>query len=125
MTDSERTTPRQNIAAECQRRGKSAVVSGCIDLLEGREVDDGLILALGGPAAEYVLSGHEGGREGYWPRVWAARGLLYAWDDGATAAIISWGVSAGRSPAPTRWDGRRNTCLTRQQDSILLTGLHP
>jgi len=82
------TTPRQSIAAECQRRGKLAVVSGCIDLLERREVDDGLILALGGPPAEYVLSGHEGGREGYWPRVWAARGLLHAWDDGATAAII-------------------------------------
>jgi len=82
------TTPRQSIAAECQRRGKLAVVSGCIDLLERREVDDGLILALGGPPAEYVLSGHEGGREEYWPRVWAARGLLHAWDDGATAAII-------------------------------------
>jgi hypothetical protein len=82
------TTPRQSIAAECRRRGKLAVVSGCIDLLEGREVDDGLILALGGPPAEYVLSGHEGGREGYWPRVWAARDLLHAWDDGATAAII-------------------------------------
>jgi len=64
------------------------VVSGCIDLLAGREVDDGLILALGGPPAEYVLSGYGGGREGYWPRVWGARGLLHAWDDSATAAII-------------------------------------
>jgi hypothetical protein len=82
------TTPRQSITAECHRRGKSAVVSGCIDLIEGRDVDDGLILALGGPAAEYVLSGSEGGREGYWPRVWAARGLLHAWDGAATAAII-------------------------------------
>jgi len=88
VAGSEWTTPRRSIAAECQRRGRSAVVSGCIDLLAGREVDDGLILALGGPPAEYVLSGYEGGREGYWPRVWAARGLLHAWDDRATAAII-------------------------------------
>jgi hypothetical protein len=81
-------TPRQGVEAECQRRGKPAVVSGCIDLLEGREVDDALILALGGEPARYVLDGHEGGKEGYWPRVWAARGLLHAWDDRATAAII-------------------------------------
>ncbi|MBO0702935.1 MAG: HEAT repeat domain-containing protein, partial [Candidatus Dormibacteraeota bacterium] len=30
----------------------------------------------------------EGGPGGYWPRVWAARGLFHAWDDGATAAIV-------------------------------------
>jgi hypothetical protein len=88
MTGSGWTTPRQGIEAECRRRGKPAVVSGCIDLLEGREVDDGLVLALGGPPAEYVLTGREGGKEGYWPRVWAARGLLHAWDDRATAAIV-------------------------------------
>jgi hypothetical protein len=51
-------------------------------------VDDGLILALGGQSAEYVLAGNEGGREGYWPKVWAARGLLHAWDDAATIAIV-------------------------------------
>jgi hypothetical protein len=36
-----------------------------------------------------VLSGGEGGRDGYWPRVWAARGLLHAWADDATDAIIA------------------------------------
>lgn len=65
------------------------MVDGCIALLEGQgEADDALVLALGGPAAVQVLSGREGGKEGYWPRVWAARGLLHAWDDRATAAII-------------------------------------
>jgi len=82
-------TPRQSVAAECQRRGKPAVVSGCIDLLQGRyDVDDTLVLALGGPAGQSVLDGLAGGKAGYWPRVWAARGLLHAWDDRATAAII-------------------------------------
>jgi hypothetical protein len=82
-------TPRQSIAAECQRRGKPAVVAGCIALLQGRPgVDDALLLALGGPAAQSVLGGQAGGRTGYWPRVWAARGLLHAWDDAATAVII-------------------------------------
>ncbi len=87
MADS-RPTPRQSIAAECRRRGAAGVVSGCIDLLEAREADDALVLALGGEAAPYVLSGGEGGRQGHWPRVWAARGLLYVWEDRATPAIV-------------------------------------
>src|SRR5690348_12879512 len=73
-----RLTPRQSIAAECQRRGKPAVVSGCIHLLQGRH----------GVDEADVLSGHASGKAGYWPRGWAARGLLHAWDDRATAAII-------------------------------------
>jgi hypothetical protein len=82
-------TPRQGIAAECQLRGKPAVVSGCIDLLQGnRDVDDALVIALGGPLAVHVLGGGAGGQDGYWPRVWAARGLLHQWDDRATSAII-------------------------------------
>lgn len=81
-------TPKQSILAECERRGRSAVVAGCIDLLDGAGADDTLIVALGGPAAEYVLSGGAGGTLGYWPRVWAARGLLHVWADEATGAIV-------------------------------------
>jgi hypothetical protein len=88
MAGQARMTPRQSIAAECGRRGQPALISGCIDLLEGRPVDDGLVLALGGAPAEYVLAAGEGSGEGYWPRVWAVRGLLHAWDDRATDAII-------------------------------------
>ncbi len=81
-------TPRQSIEAECARRGKSQVVSGCVALLQGREVDDALVLALGGPPAEYVLRGGAGGRDGYWPRAWGCRGLLYVWEDEAMPAVI-------------------------------------
>jgi hypothetical protein len=90
VTAARRLTPRQGIAAECQRRGAPAVASGCISLLHGHwhDVDDALVHALGGEAAEYVLGGREGGKAGYWPRVWAARGLLHAWDDRAAPAII-------------------------------------
>lgn len=80
-------SPQQSVADECDRRGRGAVVRGCIDLLQRRDVDDGLILALGGPAARAVLDGREGGRGGYWPRVWAARGLLHVWEDEAAVAI--------------------------------------
>src|SRR5258708_31590647 len=89
MTAIWRLTPRQSVAAECERRGKPAVVSGCIDLLQGHyDVDDALVLALGGPPALDVLSGHAGGKAGYWARGWAARGLLHPWDDPATPAVI-------------------------------------
>lgn len=81
-------TPRQSIEAECVRRGRMQLITGCVDLLEGRSADDELLVALAGPAARAVLDGREGGRHGYWLRVWAARGLLHAWDDVATGAII-------------------------------------
>src|SRR5258708_24448732 len=80
-------SPRQSVEAECQKRGLAAVVAGCVDLLDGRDADDALVVALGGPGAELVLSGREGGKSGYWPRVWAARGLLYAWADGPRPAL--------------------------------------
>jgi HEAT repeats len=80
-------TPRQRIAAERASRGAAALTAGCVALLSGRsdDVEDRLIMALGGEAAGQVLDGGEGGRSGYWPRVWAARGLLHAWDDHAAA----------------------------------------
>jgi hypothetical protein len=83
-------TPAQRIAAECARRGKAAFIAGCVALLDGRpgDVDDDLILALGGEHGRSVLDGWNGGKTGYWPRVWAARGLLHTWDDAATDAII-------------------------------------
>lgn len=79
--------PKESIEAECARRGKQAVISGCISLLAGEGADDGLIAALGLGATD-VLAEREGGRHGYWPRVWAARGLLHVWDERASAAII-------------------------------------
>ena len=74
--------------AECTHRGKPSVVAGCIELLEGHGADDDLVRALGGPHADLVLSGREGGRDGYWPRVWGCRGLLYAWDPAAVPAVM-------------------------------------
>ena len=85
-------TPRQSIEAMCARRGREEVIAGCIGILEGRAVDDDLILALGGPHAQRVLDGYEGGRDGYWPRVWAARGLLHVFDPVATGAVIRAGM---------------------------------
>jgi hypothetical protein len=103
MTAGAPDTPQQRITAERDRRGDAALIAGCVAVLNGRaeDVDDSLITALGGEAAGHVLDGGEGGRAGYWPRVWAARGLLHAWDDhsaenGVAAEAI---IGATRDPA--------------------------
>jgi HEAT repeat protein len=79
-------TPRQSIEAECARRGKAAVVAGCVDLLAGRDADPDLVIALGGPGAARVVSGEN---KQYWLRVWGARGLLWTWDDSAVASVTA------------------------------------
>ena len=86
-------TPQQSIEAECRRRGRDEVVAGCIMLLGGGGLDaDGvdpqLVVALGGPPARWAVTGEEGGPD-YWLRVWAARGLLWTWDDSATEAVVA------------------------------------
>jgi HEAT repeat len=121
-----RLTPRQRVEAECARRGQTALVAGCVDILEGNDVDDGLVVALGEEQAEYVLSGREGGRDGYWPRVWAARALLYAWDDTATEAILvalgdeSWRVreTAARVVARHRVEAAAEVVRRLQGDPV-------
>jgi len=79
-------TPRESVEQECARRGTDEVVAGCVELLTGGETDAQLIVALGGPPAHWVVSGEPSGPP-YWLRVWAARGLLWAWDDVAFQAV--------------------------------------
>jgi hypothetical protein len=81
-------TPRQSIEIECARRGRDQVIDGCVALLRGRDVDDGLIMALAGPAGLVVINDGPAQRNQYWGRVWGARGLLYAFDERAADAII-------------------------------------
>jgi HEAT repeat protein len=78
-------TPRQSIELKCARRGEADVVACCIELLAGRDVDDELVFAIGGPAARSIL---DGGQQ-YWLRVWAMRALLYAWEDTAGPAVLT------------------------------------
>ena len=74
---------------ECERRGADVVVRACANMLGGGDVDASLVATLGGDHATYVLAGAEGGVGGYWPRVWAARGLLHVWSDEATEAVVA------------------------------------
>jgi hypothetical protein len=80
--------PRDSVERECERRGKDKVVSGCMSLLNGRSADAELIYALGGPPASWVFTGDAPGPD-YWLRVWATRGLLWAWDDAALPCVMT------------------------------------
>ena len=82
-------TPRQSVQIECARRGTARVVAGCVALLQGQDVDDDFILALGGPGGHRVLDDGSAQRNQYWRRVWGARGLLYAWTDEAEGAVVA------------------------------------
>jgi hypothetical protein len=81
-------TPKESVLFDCERRSPDAVVRDCVAILSGHEIDAEFLRIIGGPPAETVLAGQAGGLKGYWPRVWAARGLLHVWNDTATAAII-------------------------------------
>jgi HEAT repeat protein len=81
-------TPQGSVEILCAARGKDQVVAGCIDLLRGADVDGEFILALGGPPAHWAVSETEQPGPDYWLRVWALRGLLWAWDDSAESAVL-------------------------------------
>lgn len=95
MTDS----PRQRILAECARQGRPAVVAGCVRLLEGDDTDDRFVRVLGGATASWWLANRENEGLSYWPRVWGARGLLWAWPDDQQDSALSALREAMRDPA--------------------------
>jgi HEAT repeat protein len=64
-----------------------AVVAGCTQLLAGADADEKLVMALGGPHARRVLDHGPDSDQWYWLRVWAARGLLWVWDDNGLEAL--------------------------------------
>lgn len=64
-------------------------MAGCRALLAGGEADSRLILALGGRPARWAAGFDEPAGPAYWLRVWAARGLLWVWDEEATPSIVT------------------------------------
>jgi hypothetical protein len=88
-------SPRARIIAECTRRGRPEFAAACALLLEGGEPDDALVRVLAGRTAPWWFAHREDENLRYWPRVWAARGLLWAWHGGALPAL----QVAARDPA--------------------------
>jgi HEAT repeats len=75
------------IDAECAAHGRDHVVDGCVAILQASGIDEDLVLVLGGEHGALVVAGGDGGLAGYWPRVWAARGLLHCWAPRAEPAL--------------------------------------
>jgi hypothetical protein len=80
-------SPRARILAECARAGRPDVVACCVRLLEGGDVDDAFVRVLAGRTAPWWFAHREDEDLRYWPRVWGARGLLWAWEDSALPAV--------------------------------------
>ena len=77
--------PRRRIELEAARVGRPVLVGRCVALLRGETADPDLLRLLAGRAASW---GHVAGPDQqYWWRVWALRGLLWAWDEAATEAV--------------------------------------
>lgn len=86
--------PKAWIADAVDQYGEEAVAQWCRDLLAERVAfDDPRLPSLGwigGPPAlrELGKSDHVARRQDYWPRVWAARALLYVWTPAAANEVI-------------------------------------
>jgi len=81
-------TPQQRLELAAMKQGADVVVAGCVGIMMGVPTSDEFITMLGGLPASHVLAGAEGGRDGYWPRVWAMRGLLHIWHPSAIDAVL-------------------------------------
>jgi len=104
-------TPRSGVADATAAIGEPAVVAWCCDLLTGRAAPEDPA----GPPLEWI-----GGRPGtfplerwlrpdqrYWPRVWAARALRYAWRPEAEPAVVA-------ALADEAWRVREHACAVVQ-----------
>ena len=80
--------PRERIRAEAARRGTHDFAATCAAVLTGRDADDALIRVLAGRSAKWFI-GRDDAMLDYWQRVWAARGLLWSWDDTALPALLT------------------------------------
>jgi len=79
-------TPATRVADAITTLGEDGVVERAIALLAGFNVGDEFLLMAGGTHAQGLL---DGAPPLYWPEVWGARVLLYAWNDTAADAVLA------------------------------------
>ncbi len=73
--------PGPRVLVLAQEEGTRAVALWCAELLLGAAATATVLWIGGRHAAQQI--------ERPWPRVWAARALLYVWDDLATDAVVA------------------------------------
>jgi HEAT repeat protein len=79
-------TPASRVSDAISTLGETEVVDRAIALLAGFNVGDEFLLIAGGTHAQGIL---DGAPPLYWPEVWGARVLLYAWNDSASDAALA------------------------------------
>lgn len=119
------SSPRERIEEECRRRGPLPFVHGCTSILRGEPADTELVSVLAGPSHK-ALQVDPDREDRYWLRVWAARGLLWAWHDDALPAVLAafddeaWRVRemAAKVVARHRLDAALEGVLRLQEDPV-------
>lgn len=79
-------TPASRVADAITALGEDAVVERAVALLAGYNVGEEFLIVAGGSHAQGLL---DGAPPLYWPEVWGARVLLYAWNDTAVDAVLA------------------------------------
>ena len=79
-------TPASRVRDAITTLGEDGVVERAIALLAGYNAGEEFLLVAGGTHAQGLL---DGAPPLYWPEVWGARVLLYAWNDTATDAVLA------------------------------------
>jgi hypothetical protein len=89
-------SPPDRVRWGCDRWGEAELVRSCAAILRGGPTPDGdLLRCLGGMSAQTMTE--RGLDLVYWPAVWAARTLLYAWrEEAAPAVVVALGNPAWR-----------------------------
>ena len=77
-------SPGDRIALAIQKFGERDVADRAVALLSGNNEGEEFLLWVGGRHAQGIL---DGAPALYWPEVWGARTLLYAWDEPAGASV--------------------------------------
>jgi hypothetical protein len=77
-------SPGDRIALAVQKFGEPDVADRAAALLSGTNEGEEFLLWVGGRHAKGIL---DGAPALYWPEVWGARTLLYAWDDAAATPV--------------------------------------
>jgi HEAT repeats len=78
--------PGVRVARAVAILGEDEVVERSIALLAGQNAGEEFLLYVGGVHARGIL---DGAPPLYWPEVWGARALLYAWNDSAREAVVA------------------------------------
>lgn len=84
-------SPAARVRALCDAQGEASVAAGCAEILRtGSWENRDLLVILGGQVAVGEFARTEPAKSdlSYWAPTWAARGLLYAWDDTAAPSVV-------------------------------------